>query len=452
MEGNVSDIAKKRKHRNKQRFEGIVDDDKPNRVDLYHEMMHIINENDLKAIPNNFPNKYFVCTEEDGSRSILIGVKNRPFEVAYTDIKSLENDILAFAHEIKTKYPAYKWKHADARETAIQWRAITKPIPRPSYVSFQGDQKISFRHIDWDIEEDGQTPIIDEILNRCATAEALQLFIGSLFFEDSYKQQYLWLYGEGGQGKGTLAGLVKWAFNKSAKYCTVPKSPQDYKFFNSNLLGRRVLIFDDCPANDFLKSPALKTITGSDYVDIEVKYGDKFEYKHNAKFIFTSNEMPFVSGDSADTRRIIPCFVESRGTTEVDPTFNDRIYANEAKFFISRCIRMFRDKQALKAPIEFDMAVLEESIEDHDEWAMALFEKHCTLNPDYAIPSMDFFNYFREQLRIRSPRDQRVVELKKIWARRLGVEFGVVVKKGGKAIKCCRGFSIKHFSGYPMPE
>lgn len=415
------------------------------KADLYNEMMNIINRRWKMPNVPDFHVRYFVCKEERGDKSIIRQVKD--YEVRYADVKHVADDISKYCYKIGEDHPRFKWTTRDTIEAAKQWFAITPEIEKPAMISFLDDNKFAFRYIDWDIEQDGPTPKLDEIMSRASDARALMLFIGSLFFEDSYAQQYLWLFGDGGQGKSTLISVIKEILQDAVQYSDVPKGDGATRFFKKNLCGRRVLLFDDCESNGFLASPGFKTITGSRYIFVEGKGAQGFEHKHNAKFIFVSNEAPDISGEMADRRRIIACKIKNRGSSDVQEGYEADIIKNEARFFIGRCIRYFRDEQARSLPISCDQSIVEDVIEENEEWAIAFFEEHFNLKHDAYFKVTDFFKYCQPYLKLHTSKDKKIVLLKKILKRRYGVDFGVGKYINGKKTKCVTGFTIKNPQG-----
>lgn len=163
---------------------------------------------------------------------------------------------------------------------------------------------LSWRRLEFD-PEPGPHPLWDELMSRVTNAVALQQWIGSLFHDEADRQTYVWLYGEGGDGKGALLRLLKRVFGITAAAEHVQKGGAN-QFWTHGLLGKRLIIFGDCNNYAFPMSGLFKSITGNDSVRVEVKGGSVYTTELNCLCIFASNEKPQVEKE-ADLRRAIFC-------------------------------------------------------------------------------------------------------------------------------------------------
>lgn len=208
---------------------------------------------------------------------------------------------------------------------------------------------LTFHRLPWDLTE-GPHPVIDEMMNRTTNAEALRQWIGSLFFDDADRRQYVWLFGHGRNGKGTLSNALHFVF-QNASASEMPPTEND-KFWTSGLLGKRLVIFPDCRVYSFPGSDIFKQLTGGDMIRMERKGQPQFSSHINAKFLFSSNDTPSVSSSEADTSRAIFCHVGAV-TQEFGADYQDQFMA-EFPHFLWSCQQAYLKNCKPRSPIAVD--------------------------------------------------------------------------------------------------
>lgn len=153
-------------------------------------------------------------------------------------------------------------------------------------------------------------PLWLEIIGRIKEQDnktAFLQFIGSLFVPDSDRQQFLWLYGNGENGKSAIGRALKYAFGAACNAALTPP-PRDRELtFNASLHGKRIGVFADCNNEGYTTSDHFKRMTGGEDLPAKLLFKDEFQYTPNFKLVFTSNTRPDVSGLKADSRRSIIC-------------------------------------------------------------------------------------------------------------------------------------------------
>jgi hypothetical protein len=145
-----------------------------------------------------------------------------------------------------------------------------------------------------------------EILDRVDDPESvrpLSLWIGSLMDPNSDRSQYLFLYGEGGNGKSSLALMLATVLGRAA--ISLRASTFTSKFGKAPCANRRLVIFDDTKNASFMASGDFREATGSDTLAVERKGKDVINMRNDLKFLITSNRLPELDGDHADMRRNI---------------------------------------------------------------------------------------------------------------------------------------------------
>jgi len=260
--------------------------------------------------------------------------------VQYVQDGAVIADVLRYCHVQLARRKAYTaFDFNMARSAAQFWQAYTPPIPEPKLVLEKSEEGFCFRRLPFDIEP-GPTPLFDEFISRCSNADALKMFIGSLFYENADRQAYLWIYGQGMNGKGALLRLLRRIFGPA--YVSLETPGRDDKFWNMQLLGKRVAAFPDCGDPAFPASQKFKMLTGGDAVPIEPKGQQAFTADINCKFIFASNDLPHISGQKSDRRRVIFCEV-SEFEGDVDFDYDDKLWA-EARHILFACKWLYSDR------------------------------------------------------------------------------------------------------------
>ncbi len=199
--------------------------------------------------------------------------------------------------------------------------------------------------------ESGECPTFDEIIGRMSNARAFMAYIGSMLDVDSDRQQYLWLYGKGQNGKSSIGRVLEKIFGPSYRAEVVPQRGD--RFWTSGLLGSRVVVFSDCTEYHFPKSGLFKSLTGSDPVRMERKGQQPMTAHIQTKFIFFSNETPDLKDEVADRRRAIFCELAplAEGTIPLpEQVYNKMLWA-EVSAFLAKCwatyIEATNDRQLL---------------------------------------------------------------------------------------------------------
>ncbi len=171
--------------------------------------------------------------------------------------------------------------------------------------------------------------------DRCGdNARTLKQWIGSLFFPESDRSQYLWIYGEGNDGKSTFIRWLKKVFGPS--FISSMATDHSSEYWIDSIVGKRVVAFPDTNTYEFVVSQVFKTCSGSDPVAARAIYGKPYQAQLDCKFLFCSNKIPNVSSAKADLRRMI--FIDLKGFDgDPDPKYEDRIAA-EMNDIVSNCI------------------------------------------------------------------------------------------------------------------
>lgn len=127
--------------------------------------------------------------------------------------------------------------------------------------------------------------------------------IGYLLMTGNPLQKIILLYGEGGNGKGTLLRVLRAMLGRASYSSISLHQLVDDRFASAGLYGKVANISGDL-SSKFLSDPQiLKEITGGDSISASRKFGQSFEFVPYAVPVFASNEYFRTSDSSIGWRR-----------------------------------------------------------------------------------------------------------------------------------------------------
>lgn len=323
----------------------------------FHDMYMLLNRKGLAE-------KYKTYKPGPGSIDLLY-VNSDTREVEHCPLEELANEVIILAHRHKD----VDLGPADARPMAHWWTVINnlekglKQHPLP--VCERSAKELTFRRLPWDYipYEKHKAPMhFLEFCNRCSDPDTLQAFIGSIFVPTSYRQQYLYLFGHGNDGKGTLFNLLHKMLGNTFIAENVPS--KDAPFWSSAFIGKRLCVFPELEDVSFPSTERFRKLTGDDLIRFEEKYKNVSYGKIFTKFIFASNDELSLTRRKADTRRALYIALESyKG--ETDNRYLDKLW-EEAPAIYALCLEKYRlmcpndgpivQSTHLKQQLEFDYA------------------------------------------------------------------------------------------------
>jgi len=393
----------------------------------------------------NFPVKFHKMVDPIGKEIFLEETDDRL--VKFRSKEYPPQVILKYAVEMIPSDVAYGFKKRDSDEVFYWWRSQRKTMEqRPAVIAQKSEDRLAFARLPFDLDDiqDPQCPpLFDEFLGRCSNKQALAAFIGSLFFPESYMQQYLYLHGAGQDGKSTVINSIRKVLGDG--YQTISPRLTTDRFWFMKTYGKRLCVVPDLGPYDaeaFPSSPELKTMTGGDPIFYEAKKEGGFTDDSISKIIIASNWAPAITGQKSDGRRLIYCKVDPLPEgTEIDANGYAKKMDAEAKAIIEFCVSVYKElcpnHQAIPAESSDELA---ESSEEH---YISIFEKHFVSAPGSSVAAYDV----RDRLRscgIMS--NHEIKKVKACWQRRYGV---ISCKKNDKRVY----FNLKIiFAGIPRGE
>ena len=241
-------------------------DDGPRAAELYHAVSRAINRETQSTLPA-FKRRFHVVQNAPGVYSVIEELEQG---VVHTvPLAEVRKALVQYTSSELAGKKAFAWTVSQAQAAAEFWCAVTAPIPEPPAVRWADEDGLTFSRLPWTYRPevaDEAMPIFGELMRRVTNAPALMEWIGSLFDPEADRQQYVWIYGQGQNGKGALMRFLAKVLGHSYRSMQPPNGSDSH--WTSALLGARLVAFPDCNAYGFPATGLFKSLTGGDSVMI----------------------------------------------------------------------------------------------------------------------------------------------------------------------------------------
>lgn len=428
---DIKDLGEERKKRAK----SSTKHDKLGRSELFFHVVNKMNGSPL-APPDwpPFPRRFHYVADHAGRKTVL--EEHSDGIVTYRDRDVAADAILQYCWEQIPFVPGAGIDAEAAGKCRNMWLGMTRSLSRrPDMLLERSQTGLTFKRLAFDAPAQAPTrppPHFESLLARLSDPMAVCAFIGSLFYPDADRQQYLYLYGDGGDGKGALMRFLHGIFGDAAVSLSPPARIGD-KFWNFNIYGKRLGLFYDCEDWDWFRSSHFKSLTGGDPILFEEKGRSGFTDTPAAKFIAASNSKPNVSSQSADMRRLIYISCMSLPRDQQIPNFENLLMA-EAEDIVRTCKAIYLERCPNHGALDVEHAL--EVAWEAESYYIDAFNTYfveatqCTLSGEQVTSKLKDFG-------IRAGKE--ISRTKKIWQRIFGVEIketkrGTVYK--GMGFKC----------------
>lgn len=343
----------------------------PSKIEIVKAYCDVISASPISTMPP-LGRTFHVQQDPTGIRSLL---EEHPGEVVKFVQDSAMADLLVdYSHALP---PGMELDTRLANEITKVWKARQRPIPDEEIAPVRelSEKGKCWRRLPWDLAY-GETPTFDEMMQRTTNSTALMAFIGSLLCAESDRQQYVWIWGEGRNGKGSLAQFLMRVLGQSYRAEVVPKQSNS-NFWTAGLLGSRLVVFADCTDYRFPATGLFKSLTGGDAVRIERKGKDPQTMELCCKFLFLSNARPAITNTIADKRRAIYCEMgELPPDTKLLSTIAyGALLDSEGAAWLYKCRAIYVELAGDHCPIPVDETALEEVIAASEEPLDEIFDR-----------------------------------------------------------------------------
>tara|TARA_R110000868_G_scaffold250282_3_gene506769 strand:+ start:1850 stop:3166 length:1317 start_codon:yes stop_codon:yes gene_type:complete len=130
----------------------------------------------------------------------------------------------------------------------------------------------------------------------------LTCFFGRVVSEDTPSEEFVYWYGEGGDGKGSLTDL----FFRNMPETSVPIAHENFESrFGAGVYGeKRFVRIDEVQPGNFFTERVKEVTGGAEFISLERKGKDAVTVKSRLAIMFTSNYSPAYDDSMAQRRRI----------------------------------------------------------------------------------------------------------------------------------------------------
>lgn len=343
-------------------------------------------------------NKDFMVLKETSKGSVIeVGVNDVASTVAEwcADAKKHDKDLCLGPTDITRVVSLFLMLSPKLKE-------VPKPFAFSDYggltfhkLSFVPDETFDAFAVDHTSPENiARWPILD-FLGRCSDGPALLAWIGGLFYDESYMQQYVYLTGEGDDGKGALVRLLAKIFGP-AYHADDPGTAKGNRFWTRAFIGKRLVCFPDTNFSEFAMTGMMKSLTGGDAVRMETKGGATFTQDLQCKFMLVSNEMACISNDRANLRRCILITVDKyeKWSASYEKTIQE---PEQIKFFVELCMAAYRNMCPDHSRVQIDYDKLREQMVDPNEEVESFFESNFIVSSTVAMPADTLYRMIRKE-------------------------------------------------------
>lgn len=346
---------------------------KISKVLIYQVLAKVLNRT---LAGEDLGNIYHLAAPADGVFKPLVVISpDDPDIVKYVPETAVAADLIKYCETTLADHDDYQLTAREALACVDYWAMSTPPAKAPKAFAWPDEKGLAFTRLPWHPVADRIAPTWELILQRMSNAEAFKAWIGSLFDEQSYMQQYVWLHGKGNEGKGCINRFLMKVFGPA--YCSKQPKERGDKFWTHELLGKRLVVFPDCNDQAFVTSGMFKSLTGGDPIPVEAKGEMSYTTRLNAKYLVFSNEKPCLSSELADRRRIIYCEIGARVTAD-DNLFEQRLW-EEGGVFLGQCAKAYQ--KTIGGVIESDNEAIGDWIETVEMTHAEIFDFYFEKDP-----------------------------------------------------------------------
>ncbi|MCB0421355.1 MAG: hypothetical protein KDD61_10175 [Bdellovibrionales bacterium] len=262
----------------------------------------------------------------------------------------------------------------DAVRNYVNLQSTTRIMP--SSILLKSQEGLTFNRTDCDPVR-METPLFDELMLRVGNSEGLMAFIYSLFVPRSDDQQYVWMYGNGGDGKGALARFLQKLLG-SAYHADRAAGATGNKHFTASFVGKRLAVFSDSNATKFVTTELFKEMSGGDHIKVERKYENALTLKLDTKYLFLSNSPPQITSKKSDIRRLILCWVNPISVTP-DPQYESNLW-NERSGILWKCKLAYEALTKNNGPIKVDLSSTDQLAEEQEIPFETIFDQYLEVS------------------------------------------------------------------------
>jgi P4 family phage/plasmid primase-like protien len=208
------------------------------------------------------------------------------------------------------------------------------------------------------------------------------------------------VYGTGGNGKGTFLNTLDWILNDYARVANmemfVAQKYQSHPTDVAGLMGARMVTAQETEEGQRWHESRLKAFTGGDPITARFMRQDEFTFMPQFKLVFAGNHKPSLRNvDEAIMRRLylIP-FTVTVPPAARDPSLSRKL-REEAGGILQWCIDGCLDWQnSMLAPPDRVLATTAEYFQQEDQMGMFI-DECCEFDRNYSVPTSHLYGRYQ---------------------------------------------------------
>ena len=383
-EKEKKDAEKKAKAEDKARKEA---EDKQNRLKKVDELRLVLREMNrdeaaLNLVTDRIWPAIWLDDEKEQNFIEIHEATNTCSKVALSYIRS---GMARYIYDLSLLNDDFAWNDKQIRSCLDYWLFHTKAIENPKAWSFKSGKDLTFNRHDFDPDSSLKTPVLDEFLSRSNDPDTILSWAGGLFEAGSSRQQYLYLQGAGGDGKGAFARFLNKVL--CSEYFGAQEPPSN-QFFGTMFDKRKLVCFTDLRDPKFLQSPVLLGITGGDPLQLEKKGIDVVNAAVKCRVLIMSNLSPEIKLCNHDLRRILWSRIAplSSDVKLLNDDEYDAMFWAEAPGIIGKCMEAYKRRCPQNEPLKQSQEILDEIKNFGSSRADDIFEDFADFHFEFYPP------------------------------------------------------------------
>jgi hypothetical protein len=250
--------------------------------------------------------------------------------------------------------------------------------------------------------------------------DILTCFFGRVVSEDTPSEEFVYWWGEGGDGKGSLTDLFLRNMPESA--APISHNSFESRFGGSVYGNKRFVRIDEAPAGNFFTERVKEVTGGAEFLSIERKGKDPITAKSRLALMFASNFTPSFNNTMAHRRRLraIECLPRTSPARDVKCEL-------EASFgaFLEHCLINY-EKHQRKIPMNSEV-VLQRLSDETNLRADTWITSHIEYKAGSWMSKTEIQNLFNETNKCRTLSYEAMMKRFGIVLQRLSTDGGVVM-------------------------
>lgn len=274
---------------------------------------------------------------------------------------------------------------------------------------------------DYDVDfSSHEAPETDKLLTDMMgpAAKFFKEYIGYCFYPNhDIFQDFIFLLGEGGEGKSTLLNYIKrdlFGSDNTAALDPQTMNSDTDRFATSDLYGKEVNIVPDISSKPLPDVDKLKGLLGADSIAVQFKFGDRFEMTSRAKNIWSANKLPPIRADDvgqamSDRANVIK--LTNGDTRKSNNNFWQKHDMNKVRSersqFVGECLYLFQqvlkrfdkgkgqDSWSKPASVKDDAQEWLTNSDPVKQWLTSVKEENASLFEDGYFVKQDAYNDYK---------------------------------------------------------